>query len=49
MKLIVLNAYIQTFERCGPEDIAQWLRAQTALPKDWGSIPSTHLVTQRRL
>jgi len=24
-------------------EMAQWLRALAALPKDWGSIPSTHM------
>jgi hypothetical protein len=27
----------------GPEEIAQWLRAMVVLPKDPGSIPSTHM------
>lgn len=28
-----------------PGDMAQWLRALAALPKDWVKIPSPHMVT----
>ena len=35
--------------RDGAGEMAQWLRALTALPKDPGSIPSTHMTTHNCL
>jgi hypothetical protein len=33
----------------GAGEMAQWLRALTALPKDLGSIPRTHMVAHSHL
>jgi hypothetical protein len=33
-----------TTRKCGAGEMAQWLRAPTALPKVWSTNPSNHMV-----
>jgi hypothetical protein len=45
---IVLNLVLKE-DRIGAREMAQWLRALTALPEVLGSIPSTHMEAHNHL
>jgi len=43
------NRLFECFKKLGDEEMAQWLRALTALPEVLSSIPSNHMVAHNHL